>query len=77
MTDYVIDADTLYNLLLGRPWIHRNTIVPSTLHQEMKYVSEDRKVRMLIVEIYSKELRIILLIPSFIRILLRIMRIHT
>jgi len=27
---YVIDGDTSYNLLLGRPWIHRNSIVPST-----------------------------------------------
>jgi len=32
-TRYVIDADMLYNLLLGRPWIHANWIVPSTLHQ--------------------------------------------
>src|SRR5436190_23256401 len=32
VTVYVIDADTSYNLLHGRPWIHRNHIVPSTLH---------------------------------------------
>ena len=32
VTCYVIDADTSYNLLLGRPWIHRNSIIPSTLH---------------------------------------------
>ena len=38
VTCYVIDADTSYNLLLGRPWIHRNSIVPSTLHQVMKYI---------------------------------------
>jgi len=38
---YVIDADTSYNLLLGRPWIHANWIVPSTLHQCFKYVSDD------------------------------------
>jgi len=36
VTCCVIDADTSYNLLLGRPWIHRNSIVPSTLHQVMK-----------------------------------------
>ena len=45
VTCYVIDADTSYNLLLGQPWIHRNTIVPSTLHPVMKYVDEDKKVR--------------------------------
>jgi len=44
VTCYVIDADTLYNLLLGRSWIHRNSIVPSTLHQVMKYIDEDGKV---------------------------------
>ena len=30
VTCYVIDADTSYNLLLGQPWINRNSIVPST-----------------------------------------------
>ena len=40
MTCYVIDADTLYNMLLGRPWIHANWIVPSTLHQCFKYVDD-------------------------------------
>jgi len=44
VTCYVIDVDTSYNLLLGRPWIHRNSIVPSTLHQVMKYINGDGKV---------------------------------
>ena len=43
-----IDVDTSYNLLLGRPWIHRNSIVPSTLHQVMKYIDGSEKVRTLI-----------------------------
>ena len=50
VTCYVIDTDTSYNLLLGRLWIHRNAIVPSTLHQVMKYVGKDGKVRTLIAE---------------------------
>jgi len=50
MTYYVIDADTSYNLLLGRPWIHRNSVVPSTLHQVMKYVDGDEKVQKLIIK---------------------------
>ncbi|CAL8990815.1 unnamed protein product, partial [Prunus brigantina] len=33
----VIDAKTSYNLLLGRPWVHENGIVPSTLHQCFKF----------------------------------------
>ena len=34
---HVIDSTTFYNLLLGRPWIHGNGVVPSTLHQCFKY----------------------------------------
>ncbi|CAL8168343.1 unnamed protein product [Prunus armeniaca] len=34
---HVIDAKTSYNLLLGRPWVHENGIVPSTLHQCFKF----------------------------------------
>src|SRR3954467_298599 len=50
VTVYVIDADTSYNLLLGRPWIHRNHIVLSTLHQVMKYVDAQGQVRTLVAE---------------------------
>nr|XP_023885550.1 uncharacterized protein LOC111997666 [Quercus suber] len=35
---HVIDAKTTYNMLLGRPWIHGNGIVPSTLHQCFEYL---------------------------------------
>ena len=34
---HVIDAKTTYNMLLGRPWIHQNCVVYSTLHQCFKY----------------------------------------
>ena len=50
MTCCVIDADMSYNLLLGHPWIHRNSIIPSTLHQVMKYADEEGEIRMLIAE---------------------------
>jgi len=52
VTCYVIDDDTLYNLLLGRSWIHRNSIISSTLHQVIKYVDEEGKVRTLIAKRY-------------------------
>ena len=29
---HVIDAKTSYNLLLGRPWVHDNRVLQSTLH---------------------------------------------
>ena len=34
---HVINPKTSYNLLLGRPWIHGNCVVPFTLHQCFKY----------------------------------------
>src|SRR4051812_26126945 len=36
--------------MLGRPWIHKNHIVPSTLHQVMKYVDAQGQVRTLVAE---------------------------
>ena len=34
---YIIDVKTSYNMLLKRPWIHKNEIILSTLHQCFKY----------------------------------------
>ncbi|XP_070049484.1 uncharacterized protein [Nicotiana tomentosiformis] len=36
----VIDADMAYNIILGRPWIHYMDVVPSTLHQVIKFPSQ-------------------------------------
>ena len=33
----VLDAKTTYNMFLGRPWMHQNDVVSSTLHQFFKY----------------------------------------
>ncbi|KAM3007499.1 hypothetical protein FF2_031739 [Malus domestica] len=41
---HVIDARTSYGLLLGRPWIHANGVVPYTLHQCLKFYQEGAKV---------------------------------
>ncbi|KAM2661038.1 hypothetical protein EV2_023392 [Malus domestica] len=41
---HVIDARTSYSLLLERPWIHANGVVPSTLHQCLKFYLERVKV---------------------------------
>ncbi|KAM1528731.1 hypothetical protein ACFX1Z_018035 [Malus domestica] len=41
---HVIDARTSYGLLLGRPWIHANGVVLSTLHQCLKFYQEGVKV---------------------------------
>ncbi|XP_060182143.1 uncharacterized protein LOC132611787 [Lycium barbarum] len=40
----VIDMDTSYNLLLGRPWIHAARVVPSTLHQVVKFEYEKQEI---------------------------------
>uniref|UniRef100_A0A2N9GIS1 Uncharacterized protein n=1 Tax=Fagus sylvatica TaxID=28930 RepID=A0A2N9GIS1_FAGSY len=44
---HVIDSKTSYNLLLGRPWLHENGIIPSTLHQCFKY-SKGKQVKKVI-----------------------------
>ena len=33
---HVLEEETSYHLLLGRPWIHTYNCVPSTLHQCLK-----------------------------------------
>ena len=50
VTCYVINADTSYNLLLGRLWIYANWIVPSTFHQCLKYVNDKGVVKMVFEE---------------------------
>ena len=35
---FVIQANTSYSALLGRPWIHKYQVVPSTLHQFLKFL---------------------------------------
>ncbi|KAJ6840135.1 uncharacterized protein M6B38_312855 [Iris pallida] len=50
-TCYVIEVDTVYNILLGRQWIHDYMIVPSILHQCFKYVNRHGLVRTEVVDI--------------------------
>ena len=40
----VLDIDTSYNLLFGRPFIHMAGAVPSTLHQMMKLVRKNEEL---------------------------------
>ncbi|KAJ9541934.1 hypothetical protein OSB04_028440 [Centaurea solstitialis] len=35
----VIDCQSAYNAILGRPWIHEMKVVPSTYHQKIKFPS--------------------------------------
>ncbi|XP_070011009.1 uncharacterized protein [Nicotiana sylvestris] len=44
VTFQVLDMDTSYNFLLGRPWIHAAGVVPSTLHQMVKFEYEDQEI---------------------------------
>ncbi|KAF0918690.1 hypothetical protein E2562_025816 [Oryza meyeriana var. granulata] len=39
---FVIEANTSYSALLGRPWIHKYRVVPSTLHQCLKFLDGNR-----------------------------------
>ncbi|XP_075076760.1 uncharacterized protein LOC142163378 [Nicotiana tabacum] len=40
----VLDMDTSYNFVLGRPWIHATEAIPSTLHQMVKFVYENQEI---------------------------------
>uniref|UniRef100_A0A1S3ZUC9 G-patch domain-containing protein n=1 Tax=Nicotiana tabacum TaxID=4097 RepID=A0A1S3ZUC9_TOBAC len=40
----VLDMDTFYNFLLGRPWIHAAGAIPSTLHQMVKLEHKDQEI---------------------------------
>ncbi|XP_019248765.1 PREDICTED: uncharacterized protein LOC109228037 [Nicotiana attenuata] len=44
VTFQVLDMDTSYNFLLGRPWIHAAGTVPSTLNQMVKLEHEDQEI---------------------------------
>ena len=43
-TFQVMDINPAYSWLLGRPWIHSVGVVPSTLHQNLKFVVEGHLV---------------------------------
>ncbi|XP_075076564.1 uncharacterized protein LOC142163203 [Nicotiana tabacum] len=44
VTFQVLDMDTSYNFLLGRRWIHAAGVVPSTLHQMVKFEHENQEI---------------------------------
>ena len=39
-----MDISPSYNCFLGRPWIHIAGVVPSTLHQKIKFVTKEQLV---------------------------------
>ncbi|RVX04669.1 Retrovirus-related Pol polyprotein from transposon 17.6 [Vitis vinifera] len=41
---WVLRIPTSFNLLLGRPWIHRAGAIPSSLHQKVKFIHDGRVV---------------------------------
>ena len=38
----VLRIQSSFNLLLGRPWIHEAGVIPSSLHQKVKFIHEGR-----------------------------------
>ncbi|XP_077232267.1 uncharacterized protein LOC143867983 [Tasmannia lanceolata] len=40
----VLDIKASFLLLLGRPWLHKVGVIPSTLHQKLKFVHNNRVV---------------------------------
>jgi len=58
VTFQIMDINPPYSCLLGRPWIHSVGVVPSTLHQKLKFVVEGHLV------IVSSEEDILVSCPS-------------
>ncbi|PKI59203.1 hypothetical protein CRG98_020404, partial [Punica granatum] len=44
VTFQVLDIPNAFSLLLGRPWIHSAGAVPSTLHQRLKFIVEEKLI---------------------------------
>nr|XP_027090280.1 uncharacterized protein LOC113711316 [Coffea arabica] len=40
----VMHFPSVYNILLGRPWIHKSGAVPSSLHQLLKFIVNDKLI---------------------------------
>ena len=41
----VLRIQSSFNLLVSRPWIHEAGLVPSSLHQKLKFIYEGRIIR--------------------------------
>ena len=46
---HVIDAKTTYKVLIGRPWLHEYSVMPSTYHQCFKYF-QDGEVKKIVAD---------------------------
>ncbi|RDX73117.1 hypothetical protein CR513_47315, partial [Mucuna pruriens] len=44
ITFQVMDIRPAYNCPLGRPWIHAAGVVPSSLHQKVKFIAEGQLI---------------------------------
>ncbi|PKI55959.1 hypothetical protein CRG98_023650 [Punica granatum] len=44
ITFQVLDITNAFSLLLGRPWIHSDGAVPSSLHQRLKFIVEEKLI---------------------------------
>ncbi|XP_071913977.1 uncharacterized protein [Coffea arabica] len=44
VTCQVMDFSSVYNILLGRPWIHASNSVPSSLHQMLRFIVNDQLI---------------------------------
>ncbi|PKI45005.1 hypothetical protein CRG98_034612 [Punica granatum] len=42
VTFQVLDIPNAFSLLLGRPWIHSVSAIPSSLHQKLKFIVDER-----------------------------------
>ncbi|PKI53190.1 hypothetical protein CRG98_026418, partial [Punica granatum] len=53
ITFQVLDIPNAFYLLLGRPWIHSAGAVPSSLHQRLKFIVEEKLITVLLRNNYT------------------------
>ena len=51
---YIVDLEPNFNFLLGRPWLHKHQVIPSTLHYMIKFRHDD-DVIVVMAENFEKE----------------------
>ena len=52
---FVIEANTSYSALLGRSWIHKYHVMPSTLHQCLKFLDASDTQKRIISNMHYKK----------------------
>ena len=51
----VVNAQSSYNAIMGRTWLHNMEVVPSTRHQKLKFPLENKDGRVEVITVKSDQ----------------------